>query len=132
MAAMKKKKKRSGGSAVVRFIDRVFGLVLAAVIVGAIFGLALEWILVKGPSTALRDSFVMTMAWTRRFDFIPNIFLTPAETDEIFNNHWSINETEATDTSLITVKANEESQTEEARMRTTTVMWMRTATVSLL
>ena len=44
---MKKKKKRSGGSALVRFIDRIFGLVLAAVIVGGIFGLALEWVLVK-------------------------------------------------------------------------------------
>ena len=110
---MKKKKKRSGGSALVRFIDRIFGLVLAAVIVGGIFGLALEWVLVKGPSTSLRDSFVMTMAWTRRFDFIPNIFLTPEETDQIFNDHWSINQTEATDTSLITVKANEENAAEE-------------------
>ena len=72
---MKKKKKKKSGNGFVRFIDRVFGLVLAAVIVGGIFGLTLEWILVKGPSPALRDSFVMTMAWTRRFDFIPNIFL---------------------------------------------------------
>ena len=40
---MKKKKTKSGGSALVRFIDRVFGLIVAAVIVGGIFGLALEW-----------------------------------------------------------------------------------------
>ena len=104
---MKKKKTKSGGSALVRFIDRVFGLIVAAVIVGGIFGLALEWILVKGPSPALRDSFVMTMMWTRRFDFIPQIFLTQEETDTIFNEHWSINNTEATDTSLITVKASQ-------------------------
>ena len=109
----KKKKKNKGGNAFVRFIDRVFGLVLATVIVGGIFGLTLEWILVKGPSPALRDSFVMTMMWTRRFDFIPNIFLTPAETDKIFQEHWSINETEETDTSLITVKARESSDSEQ-------------------
>ena len=104
---MKKKKKKSGGSAIVRFIDRVFGLIVATVIVGGVFGLTLEWILVKGPSPALRDSFVMTMMWTRRFDFIPQIFLTQEETDTIFNEHWSINNTEATDTSLITVKASQ-------------------------
>ena len=110
---MKKKKKKSGGSALVRFIDRVFGLILATIIVGGIFGLTLEWILVKGPSPALRDSFVMTMMWTRRFDFIPQIFLTQEETDTIFNEHWSINNTEATDTSLITVKANQQTQSDE-------------------
>ena len=103
-----KKKKRKGGSAFVRFIDRVFGLILAAVIVLGICGLALEWILVKGPSTELRDSFVMTMIWTRRFDFIPNIFLTPKETDKIFQEHWEINNTQETDPSLIKVKTKEE------------------------
>ena len=113
-SAMKKKKKKSGGSGFVRFIDRVFGLILAAVIVIGICGLALEWVLVKGPSPALRDSFVMTMIWTRRFDFIPRIFLTQGETDEIFNAHWSINNTEATDTSLITVKANSEPEEADA------------------
>ena len=107
---MKKKKRKSGGSALVRFIDRVFGLIVATVIVGVVFGLTLEWILVKGPSPALRDSFVMTMMWTRRFDFIPQIFLTQEETDTIFNEHWSINNTEATDTSLITVKANQQTE----------------------
>lgn len=110
---MKKKKKKKSGSGFVRFIDRVFGLVLATVIVGGIFGLALEWILVKGPSPALRDSFVMTMAWTRRFDFIPNIFLTTEETDKIFQEHWSINNTEETDTSLITVKARDDANAEQ-------------------
>ena len=108
---MKRKKKKSGSNGFVRFIDRVFGLILAAVIVMGVCGLALEWVLVKGPSPSLRDSFVMTMIWTRRFDFIPRIFLTQGETDEIFNEHWSINNTEATDTSLITVKANSQEET---------------------
>ena len=110
---MKKRKKKKTGSGFVRFIDRVFGLILAAVIVLGIFGLALEWVLVKGPSPALRDSFVMTMIWTRRFDFIPRIFLTGDETQAIFDEHWSINNTEATDTSLITVKAAQKDETGE-------------------
>lgn len=107
---MKKKKKEKTGGSFVRFIDRVFGLIVAAVIVLGVFGLTLEWILVKGPSPALRDSFVMTMMWTRRFDFIPQIFLTGEETQQIFDEHWSINNTEATDTSLITVKAAQQSE----------------------
>ena len=77
------KKKKKTGQAVVRLIDRIFGLFLAAAIVFGIFGLALEYILLKGPSPALRDSFVMTMIWTRRFDFIPNIFLTEKEIKDI-------------------------------------------------
>ena len=113
MKEKKKKKKKNTGSAIVRFIDRVFGLVLAVVIVLGIAGLALEYILVKGPSPALRDSFVMTMIWTRRFDFIPHIFLTDDEVEEIFNSHWSINETEEIDTSLITVKANQPATEED-------------------
>ena len=103
------KKKRKGGQTAVRVIDRIFGLVVAAVIVFGVFGLALEWIIVKGPSPELRDSFVMTMIWTRRFDFIPYIFLTPDEVMDIYLGHLNTNETGgATDTSLITVKAQEE------------------------
>ena len=55
------KKKSKAGQTVVRLIDRIFGLFLAAGIVFGIFGLTLEWVLLKGPSPALRDSFVMTM-----------------------------------------------------------------------
>ena len=107
-----KKKKNQTGKAVVRFIDRLFGFVLATVIVLGICGLGLEWVLVKGPSPALRDSFVMTMAWTRRFDFIANIFLTPEEVNDIFNSHFEKRTAEATDTSLVTVKAHEEQDPE--------------------
>ena len=103
------KKKSETGRAVVRLIDRIFGLFLAAGIVIGIFGLALEWVLLKGPSPALRDSFVMTMIWTRRFDFIPTIFLTEKEISDIYDTHFATNASGAsTDTSLITIKAPEE------------------------
>lgn len=101
-------KKKQTGKAIVRVIDRLFGLVLAAAIVLVLFGLALEWILVKGPSPALRDSFVMTMIWTRRFDFIPNIFLTQDEITEIYNAHFEVSSSDATDPSLISISTTEE------------------------
>ena len=109
----KKKKRRSGSHPVVRFIDRVFGLVLAAVIVVGVFGLTLEWILCKGPSPALRDSFVMTMIWTRRFDFITHIFLSDEEVDSIYKSHFEATTSDRTDTSLINIKAQEEEPDEE-------------------
>ena len=102
------KKKKQTGKAITRFIDRLFGLVLAAGIVLVLFGLALEWIVVKGPSPALRDSFVMTMIWTRRFDFIPNIFLSEEEVQEIYNTHFKVTASDKTDPSMISIHTGEE------------------------
>ncbi len=102
------KKKKQTGKAITRVIDRLFGLVLAAGIVLVLFGLALEWIVVKGPSPALRDSFVMTMIWTRRFDFIPNIFLTEDEITEIYNRRFEVDSSDTTDPSLITINTGVE------------------------
>ena len=101
------KKKKQTGKALVRVIDRLFGLILAAGIVVVLFGLALEWIIVKGPSPALRDSFTMTMIWTRRFDFIPHIFLTEDEVSEIFTRRFNAATVEATDPSLISINTEE-------------------------
>ena len=98
-----KKNKNQIWKGIVRFIDRIFGLVLAAGIVLGIFGLALEWILLKGPSPELRDSFVMTMLQTRRFGFIPHVFLTDEEVTEIFNSHFEYSSAVKTDPSLITI-----------------------------
>ena len=103
-----KKKKNQIWKGIVRFIDRVFGLVLAAVIVFGIFGLAVEWILVKGPSESLRDSFVMTMLWTRRFDFIPHIFLTDEELADIYSDRFDVTAEGRTDVSLISIGSAEE------------------------
>lgn len=102
------KKRKQTGKALVRFIDRLFGLVLAAGIVLAAFALTLEWILVKGPSPALRDSFVMTMIWTRRFDFIPRIFLTDGEVNEIVNTYFKVEASDKTDPSMISISTGEE------------------------
>lgn len=63
-------------------VDRIFGFLLATVIMLGIGGLAVEYVLIKGPSPALRDTFVMTMLETRRFRFIPRVYLTEAEIGE--------------------------------------------------
>lgn len=96
-----KKKARS------RTINRIFGFVLATVIMAGLGGLALEYVLLKGPSETLRNTFAMTMFETRRFTWIPNIFLTEEEVAELKatrNQHVE----EEFDASLISLAVEEE------------------------
>jgi len=75
--------------------------------------LGLEYIIVKGPSPALRDTFVSTMDETRRFRFIPKLFLSEEELAEI--NKSSLRDQEIkSDTSMINVGAatGDEGETE--------------------
>jgi len=71
-----KRRKRARRRKTMRIIDRIFGFFIATGIVVGCACLALEYIIVKGPSPSLSDAFVMTMLETRRFKFIPNIYLT--------------------------------------------------------
>ena len=62
--------KKARRKKVQRVIDRIFGFILATGILFGVAGLAVEYVLVKGPSPALRNMFVNTMLETRRFGFI--------------------------------------------------------------
>lgn len=64
-------------------MNRIFGFMLVTVLIIGCAGLGLLYVLEKGPSQSLRDSFVMTMQETRRFDFINNIFLDQTTVDKI-------------------------------------------------
>ena len=102
------KEKSARRRKILRICDRIFGFFLATGIVFACAGLALEYVLVKGPSPALRDSFVLTMKETRRFNFINNVFLNNEELEEIYASKDTDFEANF-DASLITIA----SQTEE-------------------
>lgn len=99
-AKRRKAKKRK------RIANRIFGFFLTTGILFGICGLALEYVLIKGPSPALRDTFAMTMAETRRFTFIPYIFMTREEGDSYLNRRIEASGDVTTDTSLIKVGAN--------------------------
>ncbi len=62
-----------------RFWDRIAGFVIVTVLVVGCGLLGLEYVILKGPSPALRDMFISTMDETRRFRFIPQIFMTAEE-----------------------------------------------------
>lgn len=82
-----KKQKRAKRKRIRRFWDRLAGIFIVAGIVAGVAALSLEYIIIKGPSEALRDVFVNTMFETRRFKFIPRIFLTEAEFKEIASHN---------------------------------------------
>ena len=102
-----RRRKRAKKKARSRIINRIFGFVMATVIMAGLGGLGLEYVLLKGPSETLRNTFAMTMFETRRFTWIPNIFLTEEEVAEIKatrNQHVE----ETFDASLISLATEEE------------------------
>ena len=86
-----------------RIWDRICGFFLVTGIVVGVACLGLEYIIVKGPSESLRDMFINTMDETRRFRFIPNIFLTEAELSTIRNARGDNAQDVVTDKDLISI-----------------------------
>lgn len=95
-----RRQKKARRKKVQRVIDRIFGFILATGILFGVSGLAVEYVLVKGPSPALRNMFVNTMLETRRFGFIANVYLSEDEVNAIKQAKQSTL-TDTTDTSLI-------------------------------
>ncbi len=93
-----------------RFWDRVAGFIIVSVLILGCTGLGLEYILLKGPSPALRDMFINTMEETRRFRFVPQIFLSAEEMAEIRANEKKLEGGVSTDASLITIAAKDNTE----------------------
>lgn len=91
-----KRKKRA------RIFDRIAGVIITTVIIVGCALLGLLFVILRGPSDSLRDTFVNTMDETRRFKFVPAIFLTDAELENI-RKAAVIDEDITTDTSLINI-----------------------------
>lgn len=89
-----------------RILDRILGFILTTVILLGVCGLSLEYVLIKGPSQSLRDTFAMTMAETRRFTWVPYIFMTREEGDSYLARRIETKGDVSTDTSLIKIGAN--------------------------
>lgn len=107
----REKKKRARKRS--RIINRIFGFFLTTGILIGVCGLALEYVLIKGPSPALRDTFAMTMAETRRFTFIPYIFMTREEGDSYINRRIETSGDVTTDISLIKIPGNDSNGEQE-------------------
>lgn len=90
-----------------RIAGRIFGFLFTTVVLFGVCGLALEYVLIKGPSPSLRDTFAMTMAETRRFTFIPYIFMTREEGDSYLARRTDAFSDVRSDTSLIKIASND-------------------------
>ena len=82
-AEKRRRQKKAHRKSVSRVVNRIFGFVLATVIMFGLAGLGVEYVLLKGPSKTLRNTFAITMFETRRFTWVPNIFLTEEEVAEL-------------------------------------------------
>ena len=99
---LKKSKRRTTG----RAIDRIFGFLLATLILAGVAGLGVEYVFLKGPSPALREYFALTFLETRRFRWVPNIFLSTDEVKEL-KSLKKQKTTEVFDPTLVTIKAKD-------------------------
>ena len=104
-AALKKEKQRKRRKTA-RIFDRIAGFIIATVIVIGCALLGLLYVIEKGPSPSLRDAFVNTMDETRRFKFVPAIFLETEELDSI-RKAAKMDEDVSTDTSLINISSED-------------------------
>ena len=99
---LKKNKQRTTS----RAVDRIVGFLLVTVIMMGIAALGVEYVFLKGPSPALREYFAMTFLETRRFRWVPNIFLSKDEVSELQSLQRQ-NTDIVFDPSLITIKAKD-------------------------
>lgn len=97
-----RREKRRKKKKVMRVLDRIAGFIIATCIVGGCAGLGLLYVILDGPSPSMRDTFVNTMDETRRFKFVPAIFLDTEELDAI-RNAGQIDTSISTDSSMINV-----------------------------
>ena len=106
-----RRRKKLRRKKVMTVVDRIFGFFLATGIVLGCAGLALGMIICRGPSEALKVMFVQTALETRRFDFVPQVFLPDSEVHAIYKSN-KIEEADEMDASLIKLPAQEDGDTE--------------------
>ena len=106
-----KRKRKSAWKSVDRLFNRVFGVLFATGLMIGIAVIGLGFIITSKDYPSLREHFVMTMDETRRFTFVPRIFLTAEEYDEIVSRK-PTQSSEVTDPTLIHIAANDPEQTE--------------------
>lgn len=83
-----------------RFIGRFFAVlgVTVALLLATVLGAVA--IVCKGPSPTARDAFVTTMQETSALKFLPRIFLSNSEVEDILNGNTIVESDQTTDTTI--------------------------------
>lgn len=84
-------------------VGRFFICLLTAVVVAVCGLLGVIYVLEKGPSVRARDLFVVSMNETSAAKFVPTIFLTQEEVDEILAKNSFQDNNVVTDTDLVVI-----------------------------
>ncbi len=91
---------------ILRFLGRMLAVLLGTVLLFAAFLYGVMFLLCKGPSPTARELFVLSTNETSAIGFLPRLFLSGEEIDEILNRQ-SQSLRENTDVSLISVPQQE-------------------------
>lgn len=114
----KKKKKKKKYNKVLTYSIRTGIVLLTTVLLLLIFVIGICFILVHGPSEAAKNHFVCALHETSAMKWVPNLFLSQEEYDQIVNKNLMVDVAEGTvsDTSLIEIgkdNDNEDDKKEE-------------------
>ena len=91
---------------VLRFLLRLLAVLLGTALLLAAFLYGVMYLLCRGPSPTAKELFVLSTNETSAIGFLPRLYLSEAEIDEILNRRAG-QETEETDVSLISVPQQE-------------------------
>ena len=113
-----KKKKKKKYNKVLTYSIRTGIVLLTTVLLLLIFVIGICFILVHGPSEAAKNHFVCALHETSAMKWVPNLFLSQEEYDQIVNKNLMVDVAEGTvsETSLIEIgkdNDNEDDKKEE-------------------
>ncbi len=99
-------KKRSAWKTVNRILNRLFGFLFVTALMLGICGMGIGFIATSDEFPSLRETFVMTMEESRRFRFVPRIFMTATDSDALLQKKNAVMD-EVMDPTLIHIAAQD-------------------------
>lgn len=122
------KKKRRRAKKVRSYVLRSLLCLFTAVILVLVGILGVLYVMFKGPSQTAGDLLVNTLLETSALKFVPRIYYSEAEVEEIVARNAVIEPEEKTDTSLVTIKAQEPSDASDEKEEDIEIVELKGAT----
>ena len=110
-------KKRLGPG---KIIGRTALVLLVTILLLLVAVLGVLWVILRGPSQTAQELLTRSLKETSAIGFIPDLFLSRERVDEIMNVTEETEETGQTDTSLVTIRASQRTETPEGTAEETT------------
>ncbi len=98
--------KKTKGKTFHRVMNRLFGFLFITCLLLGVAAMGVGYIITREEFPSLRNTFVATMEETRRFRFVPRVFLTQSECDEIYQQQ-NLHLDEVMDPTMIHIAAQD-------------------------